>query len=288
MTELISRVRRYSKIFSSSITEIHEVKKQTLGILFIQNLQLQSAFNGLACLSENSMTGQEIRNRLHQLANKEKAVTLQGFFKTGPGEYGEGDIFLGITVPKLRNLVKECDGIPITETTTFLKSRIHEERLLALLMLVRAFSNGDAVTKQKIYNLYRKNTRYINNWDLVDLSAPNIVGNYLLDKSKKPLYDFAKSRDLWKRRIAIMATFCFIKQNEFDEALIISKMLLADGHDLVHKAVGWMLREIGKRSFSVEEKFLKQHYKKMPRTMLRYAIERFPEAKRRRYLNGAI
>ncbi|HEX9137752.1 MAG TPA: DNA alkylation repair protein, partial [Nitrospirota bacterium] len=120
------------------------------------------------------MTGQEIRNRLHQLANKEKAVTLQGFFKTGPGEYGDGDIFLGITVPKLRNLVKECDGIPITETTTFLKSRIHEERLLALLMLVRAFSNGDAVTKQKIYNLYRKNTRYINNWDLVDLSAPNI------------------------------------------------------------------------------------------------------------------
>lgn len=225
---------------------------------------------------------------MHQLANKEKAVTLQGFFKTGPGEYGEGDIFLGITVPKLRNLVKECDGIPITETTTFLKSRIHEERLLALLMLVRAFSNGDAVTKQKIYNLYRKNTRYINNWDLVDLSAPNIVGNYLLDKSKKPLYDFAKSRDLWKRRIAIMATFCFIKQNEFDEALIISKMLLADGHDLVHKAVGWMLREIGKRSFSVEEKFLKQHYKKMPRTMLRYAIERFPEAKRRRYLNGAV
>ena len=234
------------------------------------------------------MTGHEIRNRLRQLANKEKAETLQGFFKTGPGEYGEGDVFLGITVPKLRKLAKECDSIPITETATLLKSGIHEERLLALLMLVRAFSKGDAATQQKIYNLYRKNTRYVNNWDLVDLSAPNIVGNYLLDKSRKPLYKLAKSRDLWKRRIAIMATFCFIKQNEFNEALIISKMLLADNHDLVHKAVGWMLREIGKRSLSVEEKFLKQHYKKMPRTMLRYAIERFPEAKRRRYLNGAV
>ena len=225
---------------------------------------------------------------MRRLANKEKAVTLQGFFKTGPHEYGEGDVFLGITVPKLRNLVKECDGIPITETATFLKSGIHEERLLALLILVRAFSKGDASARQKIYNFYCKNTRYINNWDLVDLSAPNIVGSYLLDKSRKTLYEFAKSRDFWKRRIAIMATFCFIKQNEFNEALIISKMLLADDHDLVHKAVGWMLREIGKRSLSVEEKFLKQHYKKMPRTMLRYAIERFPEEKRRRYLNGAV
>ncbi len=234
------------------------------------------------------MTGQEVRNRLRQLANKEKAVTLQGFFKTGPGEYGEGDVFLGITVPKLRKLVKECEGMPVTEMATLLKSGIHEERLLALLMLVREFSKGDAATQHKIYNLYRKNTRYINNWDLVDLSAPNIVGNYLLDKSRKPLYEFAKSRDLWKRRIAIMATLCFIKQNEFNEALIISKMLLADNHDLVHKAVGWMLREIGKRSLSVEEKFLKQHYKKMPRTMLRYAIERFPEAKRQRYLNGTV
>jgi 3-methyladenine DNA glycosylase AlkD len=234
------------------------------------------------------MTAQEIRTRLQRLANKEKAVTLQGFFKTGPHEYGEGDVFLGITVPKLRKLVKECDGIPITETVTFLKSEIHEERLLALLMLAGAFSKGDAAARQKIYNLYRKNTRYVNNWDLVDLSAPSIVGSYLLDKSRKPLYEFAKSRDLWKRRIAIMATFCFIKQDEFNEALIISKMLLADDHDLVHKAVGWMLREIGKRSLSVEEKFLRQHYKKMPRTMLRYAIERFPEAKRRRYLNGTV
>ena len=234
------------------------------------------------------MTAQEIRDRLRKLANKEKAVTLQGFFRTGPGEYGEGDIFLGITVPKLRKLVKEYDGIPITETAKLLKSRIHEERLLALLMLVHAFSKGDAAAQQKIYKLYRQNTRYVNNWDLVDLSAPNIVGIYLLDKSRKRLYEFAKSRELWKRRISIMATFSFIKQNEFDDALIISKMLLADDHDLVHKAVGWMLREIGKRSLSAEEKFLKQHYKKMPRTMLRYAIERFPEAKRRRYLNGSI
>jgi 3-methyladenine DNA glycosylase AlkD len=234
------------------------------------------------------MTVQDIRNRLQHLANKKKALTLQGFFKTGPDEYGEGDVFLGITVPRLRKLVKECDGIPIAETAALLKSGIHEERLLALLMLVHAFSKGDAAAQRKIYNLYCKNTRYVNNWDLVDLSAPNIVGSYLLDKSRKLLYEFAKSRDLWKRRIAIMATFSFIKQNEFNDALIISKMLLADDHDLVHKAVGWMLREIGKRSLSVEEKFLKQHYKNMPRTMLRYAMERFPEAKRRRYLNGAV
>lgn len=234
------------------------------------------------------MTAQIIRTKLQKLANKDKAKILQGFFKTGLGEYGEGDIFLGINVPVLRKLLKEHDSIPLNETMQLLKSPIHEERLLALLLLVRAFSKGDEALQKKIYDLYLKHTRYINNWDLIDLTAPNIVGTYLLGKRRKPLYALAKSHDLWKRRIAIMATFSFIKQSDFDDTLTISNTLLTDEHDLIHKAVGWMLREVGKRSLVTEERFLQQHYKKMPRTMLRYAIERFPEAKRKKYLHGEM
>jgi 3-methyladenine DNA glycosylase AlkD len=234
------------------------------------------------------MTVHEIQDKLCKLANKEKAKILQGFFKTGPGQYGEGDVFLGITVPVIRKLAKECRGTTVADAVQLLKSSIHEERLFALFLLVSAYSKGDESLKKKIYTLYLKNTRYINNWDLVDLSAPNIAGNYLEDKSRKPLYEFAKSRDLWKRRIAILATFSFIRQNDFLDALKISKILIADDHDLIHKAVGWMLREVGKRNLSAEEKFLLQYYKKMPRTMLRYAIERFPEVKRQRYLSGKV
>ncbi len=234
------------------------------------------------------MTAQIIRTKLQKLANKDKAKILQVFFKTGPGEYGEGDIFLGINVPALRKLSKEHDGIPLNETVQLLKSPVHEERLLALLLLVRAFSKGNEALQKKICDLYLKHARYINNWDLVDLTAPNIVGTYLLDKSRNPLYALAKSNDLWKRRIAILATFSFIRQGDFDDTLKISNTLLTDEHDLIHKAIGWMLREVGKRSLVTEERFLQQHYKKMPRTMLRYAIERFPEAKRKKYLNGAM
>ncbi len=234
------------------------------------------------------MTAQKIQKSLRQFASREKAKVLQGFFKTGPGEYGDGDIFLGVVVPDIRTVAKEFRDAPLGEITTLLASTIHEERLLALLMLVSAYTRADDSLKRKIYSLYLKNTKYINNWDLVDLSAPNIVGAYLLDKSRKPLYAFAKSKDLWKRRIAILATFQFIKQNDFDDSLGIAKILLSDDHDLLHKAVGWMLREVGKRSLPVEEKFLRQHYRKMPRTMLRYAIERFSEGKRQRYLGGKI
>ncbi len=234
------------------------------------------------------MTAQKIQKRLRQFASKEKAKVLQGFFKTGPGEYGDGDTFLGVVVPDIRRVAKEFHNAPLGEITTLLASTVHEERLLALLMLVSAYTRADDSLKKKIYSLYLKNTKYINNWDLVDLSAPNIVGAYLLGKSRKPLYAFAKSKDLWKRRIAILATFQFIKQNDFDDSLGIAKLLLSDDHDLLHKAVGWMLREVGKRSLPVEEKFLRQHYRKMPRTMLRYAIERFPEGKRQRYLDGKI
>jgi len=234
------------------------------------------------------MTAETIRKKLQKLSNKKKAKILQGFFKTGPGEYGEGDIFLGITVPVLRKVSKEHAGMPLSETVQLLKSSIHEERLLSLFMLVYAFVKGEAAVRKKIFSLYLRNSKYINNWDLVDLTAPNIVGAYLLDKSRKPLYALAQSDNVWKRRIAILATFQFIKQQDFDDALRIARILLRDEHDLIHKAVGWMLREVGKRSQPVEEQFLKQHYKKMPRTMLRYAIERFPEERRKQYLKGDI
>jgi 3-methyladenine DNA glycosylase AlkD len=194
------------------------------------------------------MTAQKIQKRLRQLASKEKARLLLGFFKTGPGQYGEGDIFLGVMVPNIRKVAKEFQGAPLGEIIKLLASTVHEERLLALFMLVSAFAKGDDSLKRKIYNLYVKNTKYINNWDLVDLSAPNIVGAYLLGRSRKPLYAFAKSKSLWKRRIAILATFRFIRENDFDDSLAIAKILLKDDHDLLHKAVGWMLREVGKRS----------------------------------------
>lgn len=234
------------------------------------------------------MTAQKIRKQLRDLADPAKAKILRGFFKTGPGEYGEGDVFLGITVPVLRKLAKEHDGIALKGSLQLLKSTVHEERLLALFLLIRAYSKGDESLKKKIYDLYLINIRFINNWDLVDLSAPNIVGSYLTDRSRKPLYALAKSRNLWKRRIAILSAFTFIKRNEFSDMLRISGMLLADRHDLIHKAVGWMLREVGKRDLSAEERFLQRHYKSMPRTMLRYAIERFPESKRQQYLNGKV
>jgi 3-methyladenine DNA glycosylase AlkD len=234
------------------------------------------------------MSVQEIRAKLRKLGDKERAKNSQWFFKTGPGEYGEGDRFLGIKVPELRKLAKEYQAIPLTETTQLLQSPIHEERLLALLILVRAFANGDERFKETIYHLYLDNTQYINNWDLVDLSAVYIVGAFLMEKSKKPLYALAKSNSLWERRIAIIATFYFIKDGELTESMKIARMLLSDKEDLIHKAVGWMLREVGKRHLATEERFLKEHYKKMPRTMLRYAIEKFPEPKRQRYLKGKI
>jgi 3-methyladenine DNA glycosylase AlkD len=236
----------------------------------------------------HAMTVQEIRTGLRKLGNKKRATVSQRFFKTGPGEYGEGDIFLGITVPELRKLAMKYQDITPTEVLQLLQSAIHEERLLALLILVRAYAGGDEHSKKKIYALYLRNTQYINNWDLVDTSAEHIVGAFLTGKSKKPLSVLAQSSDLWERRIAIMATFHFIKRGEFAETLKIARTLLSDEEDLIHKAVGWMLREVGKRHLQIEERFLKEHYKKMPRTMLRYAIERFPESKRQRYLRGKV
>ena len=234
------------------------------------------------------MTAQDIQKRLKKLGNKERAAISQRFFKTGPGEYGEGDVFIGIRVPVLRALVKEYADLSVVQILILLRSHIHEERLLALLLLVDSVSQGDEAARTSIFELYLKHTEFINNWDLVDSSAAQIVGAYLMDKSKAVLYRLAESANLWERRIAIMSTFHLVKHHEFSETLKIAKILLFDRQDLIHKATGWMLREIGKRHLKTEERFLKVHYKKMPRTMLRYAIEKFPEQKRQRYLKGRM
>ncbi len=230
----------------------------------------------------------KIKKELKALANSEYAADSKRFFKTGPGEYGEGDQFIGIRVPLLRKLAKSYRDVSIQDSEALLSSPIHEERFLALLLLMQHYAKGGAQTKNRIYKFYLKSTRFINNWDLVDLSAEHISGHYLLERSKAPLYRLAGSRDLWERRIAIISTFCYIKRQDFKETLIISGQLLKDPEDLIHKAVGWMLREVGKRDFTSEETFLKSHYRNMPRTMLRYAIERFPEALRKGYLNGHV
>jgi 3-methyladenine DNA glycosylase AlkD len=234
------------------------------------------------------MTVKQVQARVREIADRRKAESLQWFFKTGPGEYGEGDIFLGLTIPQLRKLVVEFKDLPLGDVTRLLRSRYHEERMLALLLLNRAYAKGDEPTKRSVYETYLRNTQFVNNWDLVDASAPYIAGDFLASRSRRPLYALARSRDLWERRIAIVATARFIRQNDFSDTLKISKMLLADKEDLIHKAVGWMLREVGKRDQETEEAFLVEHYKRMPRTMLRYAIERFPEPRRQMYLKGQV
>jgi len=231
---------------------------------------------------------EEVKKRLRQFARKDKANTLQRFFKTGPGEYGEGDIFIGVMVPQIRLTAKEFSDLSLSDLRRLISSEIHEERLTALLILVHQYKKGDESHKEKIYNFYFRSKKHINNWDLIDLTAEHIVGAYLLDKDKSILYDLAKSENLWGRRISMLSCFHYIKKESFETALEISEILLNDEHDLIQKAVGWMLREIGKRDLETEERFLKKHYKHMPRTMLRYAIEKFPEKKRQAYLKGKI
>ena len=224
----------------------------------------------------------QIKKDLQKLADKKQAKLLQGFFKTGKGEYGEGDIVLGIKVPVQSEVAKKHKGASLKDVQNLLSSKIHEHRLVALLILIEKFKTTN--NKKEIVDIYLKNTKYINNWDLVDLSAPRILGDYLIDKDRKILYKLAKSKLLWERRISILATFAFIRDDDFKDALKLAKILLNDKHDLMHKAVGWMLREIGKKDQKIEEKFLKKHYKNMPRTMLRYSIERFDEKKRKKYM----
>ncbi len=233
-----------------------------------------------------AVSAAEVCRKLRALADPAIAEHSQRFFKTGEGEYGEGDRFLGIRVPVLRAQVRKYPDISLGEIQKLLKSPYHEVRLLALLFMVREFAKGGEAEKTTLYQQYLNNTRYINNWDLVDCSAPQVVGAYLEQKNRKRLYQLVNSGSLWERRIAIMATFHFIKKEEFEDTLKISERLLNDREDLIHKATGWMLREVGKRDLRLEEEFLKKHYKNMPRTMLRYAIEKFPQSKRKRYLEG--
>lgn len=230
----------------------------------------------------------DIRDHLQTVCDSKFAEQSQRYFKTGPGEYGEGDKFIGIRVPVLRSFAKQHRDLPLADTEELLRSPIHEERLLALLILVMRYDKGDATVRKDVFDLYCRNMRFVNNWDLVDSSAHLIVGPYLRNRNRRLLHQLAKSGVLWERRIAIMSTFAYIKDGEFDEALKIAETLLSDEEDLIHKAVGWMLREIGIRDRPVEEAFLKKYCHDMPRTMLRYAIEKFPEQQRKRYLHGTF
>ncbi|MFA6553800.1 MAG: DNA alkylation repair protein [Patescibacteria group bacterium] len=227
----------------------------------------------------------QLQSELRSLGSPQKAKLLQRFFKTGPGEYGEGEVFLGITVPVSRHLAIKYKNLSWPEIATLISSKNHEARLVALLILVHNFKKGNEVEREKIFTFYLRQTRYINNWDLVDLSAHQIVGGFLLNRPRGILFTLAQSASLWERRIAMMATFQFIYHGQSEDTLKIARILLNDKHDLIHKVVGWMLREVGKRvSLETERKFLNAHASHMPRTMLRYAIERLPESERNKYL----
>jgi 3-methyladenine DNA glycosylase AlkD len=225
-----------------------------------------------------------IRSALWACAVPSDVPNLQRFFKTGPGEYAEGDVFIGVRVPATRRVARQFEDVPVAVAIELLKSPVHEERLLALIILVNQYQKASRPEQIDIYRNYLTHTAFINNWDLVDSSAEHIVGAYLFGRSRSPLYRLARAHSLWERRIAIMSTFHFIKQGAFDETLKISAMLLGDSHDLIHKATGWMLREVGKRNVDLLDAFLQQHGRTMPRTMLRYAIEKFPVEKRRRFM----
>lgn len=227
---------------------------------------------------------EKLKKELELLSNEEKAKIHSRFFKTGKGEYGEGSIFLGITVPVLRKVARKYQKMPLNELQELLNDKIHTYRFVSVIILVEKYKKGNEKKKKEIYEFYLKNYNNINNWDLVDVSAPHIIGNYLLNKNRTILYKFAKSDHLWKKRIAIISTFAFIRENQFEDTIKITKILLDDKHDLIHKACGWMLREIGKRKQKKLEKFLNENIKNMPRTMLRYSIEKFEETKRKEYL----
>ncbi|MCV6639047.1 DNA alkylation repair protein [Candidatus Albibeggiatoa sp. nov. NOAA] len=228
-----------------------------------------------------------LETALNALANPDYAAISLKFFKTGKGEYGEGDRFIGIRVPVLRQLAKQYKTLSIEDSLKLLTDPVHEKRMLALFILTHQFESGDEALQKQWFEQYLAHADYVNNWDLVDCSAHKIVGQYLLDKPRDILIELAQENHLWKQRIAIVATLRLIKYQQFDDTLTVSEILLHHPHDLIHKAVGWMLREVGKKDQAVEEAFLQQHYQTMPRTMLRYAIEKFDKQKRQYYLQSA-
>lgn len=231
------------------------------------------------------------KRELHKIKNLDYAQQAQRFFKTGKGEYGEGDLFLGVRMPKIREIAKEYKDLELVEIDLLVKSKWHEERILGLIILVNQYTkykkNEKTITNAtQIYNYYLTIFEYVNNWDLVDSSCHKIIGPELLTSSKQVLHKWAKSNHLWTRRIAMMTTFYFIKRGQYIDALILAKTLLHDKEDLIQKVVGWMLREIGNMDKSVEDEFLKKYHQKMPRTMLRYAIEKYPKYERKKILEG--
>lgn len=231
------------------------------------------------------MKYEDVVKEIKKYSSKEKAKTSQWFFKTEKGQYGFGDVFVGLTVPEMRIVSKKFNEIDLVQVQKLLNSKIHEERFIGLTIMDLKFSKGDNLVKKKIVDLYIKNTNNINNWDLVDTSASYILGQYLLDKKRDILYKLSKSKSLWERRISIIATYRFIKEGQFKDTLAISKNLLNDKEDLIHKAVGWMLREVGKKDEKVLIKFLTDNISSLPRTTLRYAIERFDDVRRKKFLS---
>ena len=229
-----------------------------------------------------------IKKDLEDLSDPAKAEFLPRFFKTLPGGYAEGDVFVGVSVPNARAVAHKYRDLPISQVNHLLHSGIHEHRLTALLILVDKFTKADPAGREKIVRFYLGNLKHINNWDLVDLSADKILGAYLFDKDRTVLYELSDSGNLWSQRVSIMSTFFFIRNGQFDDTFRLAERMLNHTHDLIHKAVGWMLRETGKREKKAEERFLKKHYKVMPRTMLRYAIEKFSPEERARYLKGLV
>jgi 3-methyladenine DNA glycosylase AlkD len=230
---------------------------------------------------------ENLKKDLGKLADLKKVKILRNFFKTGIGEYGEGDIFIGVTVPKSRIVARKYKNLSLKDVKKLLHSKIHEERLVSILLLVEKYKQASDSERNEIVKYYLENAKYVNNWDLVDLSAPKILGIFLLEKKDRSvLYKLCNSDNLWEKRISIISTYEFIRKGQFEDTLKISEILLKDKHDLIQKAVGWMLRELGKRDMKLEETFLVRHHKEIPRTTLRYAIEKFPEAKRKMYLSG--
>ncbi|MDA0990829.1 MAG: DNA alkylation repair protein [Verrucomicrobia bacterium] len=233
-------------------------------------------------------TADTIINRVRRAGSADRADQARRYFKTGPGEYGEGDVFVGVRMPELRKLSRDYRETAEAAVVDLLASEIHEVRLLALLIMVQQARRGDPQEQARLYRLYLKHKGRVNNWDLVDLSAEHLVGGYLLTRSRDPLHKLSASRSLWDRRIAMLATFHFIKRDDFTTTMILAERYIGDPEDLMHKATGWMLREVGRRDRRLLENFLKQHLSDLPRTLLRYAIEHFPESRRQQYLRGTL
>lgn len=234
------------------------------------------------------VSAEAIHHCLQQLADSAIAAHSQRFFRTGPGEYGEGDCFLGIRVPMLRSLIPQLNDLLTAQIFATLRSPWHEQRLLALLLLVHRFHKSDPEHRSALFAGYMQHSQWINNWDLVDASASHIIGAHLVDRPRHLLIELAQASSVWQRRMAIIATHHFIRRDDFSDCLVVAELLLGDAHDLIHKAVGWMLREVGKRDQNVEEEFLNLHAARMPRTMLRYAIEKFPDPLRKHYLSRRV